>query len=110
MLRLFITLGMMLRFETLDVDTSPALVTRLVTAANEADPTVLALVSGLLSALDPFRVWFWLVVIVGLSATAQLRGWRAWAACSVCWLTAAGGRTALAIAVVARSAQAAASA
>jgi hypothetical protein len=84
----------------LEVDTSLALLTRFLAGAERPDPTAVAALSGLLSALDPFRVWFWLAVVVGLSATAQLRGWRAWLTCALCWLAAAGTRSAMAAAAV----------
>lgn len=99
-LRLLMTLGLMLRYGTLQVDTSLALLSRFLAAADGVDPMTVAALSGLLSALDPFRVWFWLVVIVGLSTTDQLRGWRAWVACSLCWLVAAAARCAVAVAAV----------
>ena len=87
---------LMLRYRTLEVDTSLGLLTRLMANQEDASPIALAAVSGLLTALDPFRVWFWILVIVGLSTTAQLRGWRAWGTCIACWLIGAGGRAALA--------------
>jgi len=99
-LRLLMTLGLMLRYATLEVDTSLALLTPLIADPDEAAPAALAALSGMLSALDPFRIWFWLAVVIGLSATCQLRGWRAWLTCSLCWLTAAGARCALAVAAV----------
>ncbi len=99
-LRLLMTLGLRLRYGTLEADTSLALLARFLAETDGADPMTVAALSGLLSALDPFRVWFWLAVIVGLSATTQLRGWRAWLTCSLCWLTAAGARSALAVAAI----------
>jgi hypothetical protein len=39
-------------------------------------------------------------VLIGLSVTAQLRGWRAWLICSLCWLAATGLRGGLAVATV----------
>jgi hypothetical protein len=98
MLRLLTILVLMVRYETLEVDTSLALLARLLAQGDAASPITLAAAAGLLSALDPFRIWFWLVVVVGLSATAQLRGWRAWVTCSLCWLVAAGVRCGLAVA------------
>ena len=89
---------LMLRYETLEVDTSLALLARLMAREDGADLMSVAVVSGSLSALDPFRIWFWLVVITGLSATAQLPGWRAWVTCSLCWLVAAGTRCGLVVA------------
>jgi hypothetical protein len=100
-LRLLTTLVLMLRYETLEVYTSLAPLTRHLVDLDAAEPALAATVWGLLSAVDPFRIWFWLVVLVGLSATAQLRGWRAWLTCGLCWLIAASGRTGLAVASVA---------
>ena len=105
--RLLLRLSLMLWFGTLDVDTSPALLIRLMIGAEGVDPMALAAMSGLLTALDPFRIWFWLVVILGLSVTAQLPGWKAWLVCVLCWLIAGGGRCALTVATVASAARAA---
>jgi len=97
-LRLLTIVVLMLRYETLEVDTSLALLARLMARENGAGAMSLAVASGSLSALDPFRIWFWLVVVIGLSATAQLPGWRAWVTCSLCWLVASGIRCGLAVA------------
>ena len=102
-LRLLMTLALMLRYETLQVDTSLALLARLMAKDDGAGSMSVAVASGALSALDPFGMWFWLVVVIGLSATAQLRGWRVWVTCSLCWLVAGGVRCGLAVAA-ARSA------
>lgn len=104
LLGLLMRLVLMLRYATLEIDTSLALLTRPLVRAEGADPVGLAALAGGLTALEPFRVWFWLVVIVGLSATAQLRGWRAWAICLLCWLAAAGVRTLLTVGAVAGAA------
>ena len=101
LLRLLVRLGLMLHFRTLEVDTSLSLLAPLLAGSEGVDPKALAALAGGLSALDPFRLWFWLVVIVGLKATAQLRGWRAWVTCTICWLVAAGGRAGLALALLA---------
>jgi hypothetical protein len=99
-LRLLVALGLMLKFRTLEVYTSLVPLARFLVDPESKDPTPMAAVSGLLSAVDPFYLWFWLVVISGLSATAQLRGWRAWTVCSLCWLISAGARCGLAVASV----------
>jgi hypothetical protein len=99
-LRQLMLLALMVQYETLEVDTSLALLARFVVDSEGAKPTTIAAVSGLLSALDPFRIWYWLVTIVGLSATTQLPGWRAWVTCLLCWLVGAGARCGLAIAAV----------
>lgn len=93
-------LGFMLGMGTLDVDTSAGALMRSATVVTSADATRVAALSGALSALDPFRVWFWWIVLTGLTATSQLRGWKAWAVCVGFWLAAAGVRTALGVAAV----------
>ena len=62
-----------------------------------------AALSGLLSAVNPFGIWFWLVLIIGLSVTAQLRGWKVWVTCCFFWLAAVGVRTIIAVASVSGS-------
>jgi hypothetical protein len=99
-LRLLMTLVLMLWYESLEVYTSLAPLTRHLVDMETAEPSLAATVWGLLTAVDPFRIWFWVIVIVGLSVTAQLRGWRAWVACTLCWLIAAGARTAVTLASV----------
>lgn len=106
LLRLAMRLALMLSYGSLEVDTSAALLVHFLVTGQGADPTAVAALAGALSALDPFRVWFWFVVIVGLSVTGQLRGWRAWLVCGLCWLVAAGARCGLAAAAVASAAQA----
>jgi len=99
-LRLLVRLALMLHCRSLEVDTSLALLTGLFPAGPRISPTTLAVASGLLTALDPFRIWYWLVTIVGLSVTSQLPGWRAWLTCGLCWLAAAGGRCGLEVALL----------
>jgi hypothetical protein len=94
----------MLRFESLDVDTSPGpLVLHLLRDASAA-PQAVAALSGLATMLDPFRIWFWIVVVTGLAVTRQLRGWRGWTWCAACWLTGGLVRAAMAAASVGTSA------
>ena len=104
-------LAMMMYYETLEVDTSLAVLTRLVnpedfkalmsgsgqqvTGFQAMAP--LAMLSGLLTAFDPFRLWFWIVVIKGLSATSQLRGWKVWLMCGLFWMMAAVPRSLMAV-------------
>ncbi|MBU0616480.1 MAG: YIP1 family protein, partial [Planctomycetes bacterium] len=97
-LRLLTELVLLLRYATLEVYTSPVPLIRYLVDADAAEPALAATVWGLLAAADPFRIWFWVVVIVGLSVTAQLRGWRAWLVCALCWLIAAAVRTGLVVA------------
>ncbi len=98
-----VRLGFMLHFRTLDVDLSLTRVVRLMDIEGEGAATRGAALSGLLSAVDPFGIWFWLVLILGLSVTAQLRGWKVWATCCFFWLAAIGVRTILAVASVSGS-------
>ena len=98
-----VRLGFMLHFRTLDVDLTLARVVQLMDIEGEGAATSSAALSGLLSAVDPFGIWFWLVLIVGLSVTAQLRGWKVWATCCFFWLAAVGVRTILAVASVSGS-------
>ena len=78
LLRLGMVLLLMLRYKTLEIDTSLAVLTRIIGEPGQISNEMLVVWQGLLSAVEPFRIWFWLVVISGLSATRQLRGWRAW--------------------------------
>jgi hypothetical protein len=94
-----VRLAFMLHFRTLTADTSLAPLARLMLPDGEASAS--AVLSGALSAVDPFRIWFWVVVAVGLTVTSQLRGWKAWLSCTLCWLGAAGVRVGLAVAVAA---------
>lgn len=99
-LRLLTTLALMLRFASLHVDTSLAPLGRMLLAEREnMDPNALAAIPALLTAVDPFRIWFWLLIIIGLSATRQLRGWRAWLVCVLCWMVGGGVRSAIAVGV-----------
>ncbi len=102
LLRLLTQLALMLHFSTLDVHTSLApLAARLI--GPTANPVALAALSGALTAVDPFRIWFWWIMLVGLSTTAQLPRRQAWAFCLLGWLSGAAVRAAL----VAATAQAA---
>ena len=104
-LRLLLMLGLMLRFGTLGVDTSPALLAPVLMSGEGTDPVAVAALWGLLAAFDPFRIWYWLVVIAGLSVTMQLPGWRAWLICGLCWLLTAGIRCGLTVASVSNPGQ-----
>ncbi len=102
--RLLFQFGMMVHFQTLDVETSLAMLLRPVLGAEGTDPRALAAAWGLLTALDPFRIWFWLTIVAGLTVTSQLPGWRAWALCGGCWLVGAVVRAGLLTAAIAQSA------
>ena len=94
-LRLLLQLILMLQYETLEIYTSLAPLTRLLVDIQEAEPAIVVSTWGALAALDPFRIWYWLVVLKGLGVTSQLRGWRAWVICLLCWLLGVAGRTGL---------------
>ena len=102
-LRLLTQLILMLQYETLDVYTSLAPLTRFCIDMQTAEPArVIALWIGL-DALDPFRMWYWGIVLIGLATTEQLRGWRAWLTAVICWLIGACARTGILVAMVASS-------
>jgi len=72
-------LAMMLYFRTTDVHTS------LKALGPPGKPTVLA-------GIDPFRIWFWVLVAIGLTVTQQLSRRMAIATCTIMCLFAIGGR------------------
>jgi len=75
-------LGMMLYFKTTEIDTS----LRALGPIGKFNP---------LAAIDPFRIWFWILVWMGLTVTQQLSRRMAIATCSILCLLAMGGRVAL---------------
>jgi len=77
-----VQLAMMMRYRTIYVDTSLGML------AAPGEPTLLV-------AFDPFRIWFWMLVAMGLIVTGQLSRRAAIASCFFMALTAAGVRTAL---------------
>lgn len=95
-----VRLAFMLRLRTLDVDTSLAPLARLMTVEGPGAAKATAALSGVLSATDPFRMWFWVVMAIGLTVTSQFRGWKVWTTCVLCWLGAAGLRAAIGVASV----------
>jgi ABC-type Na+ efflux pump permease subunit len=74
-------LGMMWHYRTLDVGTS------LAALAPPGRPSVLA-------AIDPFRIWFWVLVALGLTVTRQLSRRMAITACVVMGVVGFGIRAA----------------
>ena len=76
-------LGMMLYYRTTEVDTS------LAALGTPGQPTVWA-------AVDPFRIWFWVLIAIGLTVTRQLSRRMAIVSCSLMGLTALGVRVGLA--------------
>lgn len=78
-----LVLAMLVAFQTTRVNTSLAML------AEPGSPTVL-------SAIDPFRVWFWVLVAMGLTVTRQLTRRMAILACSLFCAIALGVRMGLA--------------
>jgi hypothetical protein len=115
--RLLFRLALMLRYGRLEVDTSLGVLAALLPAdaANDAsesamaasafnDPEQLrALVGHVLSGFDPFAIWFWIVVFIGVRATAQLQGWKSWVSCTLFWLVAAMAHVGMSFAAVAKA-------
>jgi hypothetical protein len=93
-----VRLAFMLRFATLEVDTSLAIAVRHLCGETSLPAAQQAALAGLGTAVDPFRIWYWLMLVIGLRATRQLPGWRAGALCGACWLVAGLARAALAAA------------
>ncbi len=79
-------LAMVLTYRTTAVDTS------LAPLGAPGEPTVWA-------AVDPFRIWFWVLVIMGLAVTRQLSRRMAVVSCSLMFLAALGVRIGLQYAV-----------
>jgi hypothetical protein len=77
-------LALMLSYRTLDVDTSLGL---LVSPTPEPGAA-----QTILSAIDPFRAWFWILAGLGLVVTGQLSRRAATITCLLCWLIACGAR------------------
>ena len=77
-------LAMMLCYRTIEVDTSLGLLVPV-----SPEPRTLHIV---LSAVDPFRVWFWILVAVGLVITGQLSRRAAVLSCLLFWLVTTGVR------------------
>jgi|CXWL01.1.fsa_nt_gi ABC-type Na+ efflux pump permease subunit len=75
-------LAMVLHYRTIDVSTSLGML------APPGKPSVLG-------AVDPFRIWFWVLVAIGLTVTRQLSRRMAIASCVVMGLAAFGMRTAM---------------
>ena len=75
-------LGLMLYHRTIDVDTS---------LAGLVDSKAFAW----LGAIDPFRIWFWVLVVIGLTVTQQLSRRIAVVSCTLLCLLATGVRAAL---------------
>ncbi len=104
-LRLLLVLALRVHFRTLDVDSSAALILRLLPAGAGGPVPAQAGWGGLLSAVDPFRMWYWGLVVIGLTTTAQLSRWRAVLTCGLCWLVAGGVRGGMAVGMAQMAAQ-----
>lgn len=96
-------LTLMLTYGSLDVETSLAALLRTGAVGSELNGQAYYAVQGLLSSFDPFIVWFWVIMAIGLTTTSQLRGWRAWLACFGFWLVATVVKTGLAVATGAQA-------
>jgi len=79
-----VRLAMRLSYRTLDVDTSLSVLV----PYSEGTRTLKLILSG----IDPFRVWFWVLVALGLIVTGQLSRRAAMVTCTVFGLIAAGVR------------------
>lgn len=77
-----VRLAMIVTYRTTDVDTSLAML------GEPGEPTPLV-------AVDPFRIWFWGLVILGLIVTRQLSRRLAVVCCALMGLMAAGARVGL---------------
>ena len=82
LLAYIIRLAMMLHYRTINVDTSLGLL---------AAPGKLSA----LAAIDPFRIWFWVLVAIGLIVTRQLSRRTAIATCAVMAIMATAARVGL---------------
>ena len=82
LLAYILRLAMMLYYRTINVDTSLGLLS----AADK--PSVL-------TAIDPFRIWFWVLVAIGLVVTRQLSRRMAIASCALMAIVATAARVGL---------------
>ena len=78
----FVGFAMMYYYRTIEVNTSLGML------APPGKPSVLA-------AIDPFRIWFWVLVAIGLTVTRQLGRKMAITSCVMMGLAAFGVRAAL---------------
>lgn len=77
-------LAAMLYYRTIEVDTSLGLLAPGAEAGGALDLV--------LSAIDPFRIWFWVLVALGLTLTGQLSRRAAVIWCALFWMIATGVR------------------
>lgn len=78
----FVHLGMVFYYRTIYVDTSLSML------VPHGEPTWLV-------AIDPFRIWFWVLIVIGLIVTKQLSRRMAIVSCSLMGLLTAGVRVAM---------------
>lgn len=83
-------LALMVQHSTLDVETSAKLLTRLMPASTPETVSTTTALGNVLSGIEPFRIWFWLVVLAGVTATSQLSKWRGRVCCFLLWLITTG--------------------
>lgn len=79
-------LALMVRYRTLDVDLTLAALVRPVHMNFPFAESVIGLTRIMLSAISPFAIWFWALVLLGLHRTGQLRGWLSWTSCGAMFL------------------------
>lgn len=89
-----VRLGYMLALRHSDVETSLLVAFRDTLLVPDAGAQA-ALLGGLLTAVDPFRIWFWVTVLIGLQVTRQMPGWRAALLGGTCWVCGALARGAV---------------
>jgi hypothetical protein len=95
--RMLFELVLKLRCASLNVDTSAGAFFPLIAPGLPMPKEAVDIAPAMLSGFDPFRLWYWIVVILGLGVTSQLRGWRGWIPCLLLWVGGAGLRTGLAL-------------
>ncbi len=79
-----VRLAAMLNYRTIEVDTSLGLLAPGAEAGGALDTV--------LSAIDPFRTWFWVLVAMGLVLTGQLTRRAAVIWCVLFWMVTTGVR------------------
>jgi len=98
-------LFLMIRYGRIDVDTTAAALTRPMVLDMPYGHEIVSVITALLAGIDPFAIWSWAVVLIGLWVTRQLRGWRAWVTCVFLWLVTSVARGSLAFAAMATMGQ-----
>lgn len=96
-LGLLFRLVLMLRYATWRVETSLAALILPFRETPWGEGASANTLSAVLAGFEPFALWFWVVVAIGLSATSQLRGWKVWTACGGFFLLGTASRVAVAL-------------